>query len=365
MNNFGQSKKSIWFLLLISVLVCTGYFLFFVNRAYVDLDIKVEKRTIFKIYWAAAGEGFSEKNHASVLVNPQQGRYHFYLTNLAGIERLRIDPHEYKGESVISDITLRQRGYRDISPSSSDTPGRLIPLMQVADYSHAGNLLKVKSSGKDPTFLYDLHAEQVPFGWAGEGTRLVLLFAATFLGGVLVAPLLREYRFVPLFLAVAVALTVVMAATSKRNAHPDEYVHIDAAEYYKHNWLPPQVEDEKVRHTYSHYGFSRLNNHEVYYLFPGKFASIFSEIKVEDYKLFRMFNVLLLLTILFITIKFREARLVAVPLIISPQIWYVFSYCNSDAFGLFMAFIVGWQLIGPEALLKRFLFRDKGPKIIL
>lgn len=46
-------------------------------------------------------------------------------------------------------------------------------------------------------------------------------------------------------------------------------------------------------------------------------------------------------------------------LLVSPQLWYVFSYCNSDAFALFAATIAGWQVVDKNSLLNRYL-SDRG-----
>jgi len=46
------------------------------------------------------------------------------------------------------------------------------------------------------------------------------------------------------------------------------------------------------------------------------------------------------------------------PFLLSPQIWYLFSYCDSDAFALFCAFLAGCQLVDPDSLFQRFLKED-------
>jgi hypothetical protein len=97
----------------------------------------------------------------------------------------------------------------------------------------------------------------------------------------------------------------------------------------------------------------------VYYLFAGKFKALLDEFQTSDYLDARAFNIFLFGIILLLTIKNQYARMVAIPFLISPQIWYIFSYCNSDAFGLFSAFLAGYQLINPTSLLHRY-FQDDG-----
>ncbi len=326
------------------------------------MEIEVEKRTHFKIYWAGEHDGFSEKKCSDILIYPNKKKYHFYLTNLSTAKKLRIDPHQYKGKSTIASITFQQRGLKEISLASNEAFTSLSPINQIANYSIAHNKIEIVSTGKDPSLQYIPRTEKVAFGWPAELLRLAILFSVTFFGGLLAAPLLSNYRFVPLLLTVAVVLAAVIAGLTVPGSHPDEIVHLKATQYYQDHWLPPKVDDEQIRDTYSRYGFSRLNNHEIYYLFAGKFTTLLSPLHIKDYITVRFLNVLLLTTILLISIRFSSARLVAIPLLLSPQIWYVFSYCNSDAFALFMVFLAGWQVIGTNTAFKNFISGVSKPK---
>ena len=166
-------------------------------------------------------------------------------------------------------------------------------------------------------------------------------------------------------MALVLALIVIMAVISKRNVHPDEHVHIEASKYYQKNWLPPAFEDPDIRRTYSVYGASRLNNSEIYYFFSGKFAELTSFIRINPFWLFRLFNVFLFGCLLFYTIKNTSARLVVMPFLISSQIWYVFSYTNSDAFSLFITFLVGIQIVTPGSLFNVFLKQQTDNRLLI
>ncbi len=350
-----KKLKISWFQVLIALLVCAGYFFYFVNRAHVDLQIQVEKRTFFKIYWVGPGERYSEKHHVEVLVKPGREQYRFYLTDLEKVSRLRIDPQEYRGVSRIKKIEITQNGFPAISLGGNSGFSGLQPGPQVQEAVPVENMLEVRSSGNDPFFEYTLPGGRIESNRTIILIRLGAIFLFVCLGGMFTGPLLEEYRFVPMLLVAAITMAIVMAGTSRRDVHPDEHVHLEASKYFMDNWMPPRIEDEKIRNTYSRYGVSRLNNHEVYYFFAGKFASLFSDLKLDDYKILRAFNILLFISILLVTIIYTESRLVALPLLLSSQVWYLFSYCNSDAFSLFIAFIAAWQLTGSETLLKRFL----------
>jgi uncharacterized membrane protein len=64
--------------------------------------------------------------------------------------------------------------------------------------------------------------------------------------------------------------------------------------------------------------------------------------------------------ILLFTLQQPDSRLVAVPLLITPQVWYLFSYCNSDAFAITVAFFTGCQVVVRSSALNRFLLMRQG-----
>ena len=175
----------------------------------------------------------------------------------------------------------------------------------------------------------------------------------------------ENFRYVVVMLCVAFVFIVTMAAVSKRNAHPDEYVHLDATMYYQENWLPPQIDDQAIEYTYSAYGISRLNNGEIYYLLAGKFSRLVTVFQMNDLFSLRFFNIFLFACILLYAAASIPARLVALPFILSPQVWYIFSYCGSDAFGLFLCFVAGCELVRPRSFLNRLLDPKRERGLIL
>jgi hypothetical protein len=189
----------------------------------------------------------------------------------------------------------------------------------------------------------------------GHGPQLLAIGLILFVLFLSLHRLLRDFRFVPILLFGILLLVIAMARISAPHVHPDEYVHLAAAKYYFNNWLPPVIEDPAIRHTYSVYGASRLNNGEVYYLFAGKVGKFYSLLHVSEPFSLRLLNVLLFGIIFLLTSHCKYARIAALPCLVSPQIWYVFGYCNSDAFAIFVTFLMTWQIIDPKSLLSRHL----------
>lgn len=160
--------------------------------------------------------------------------------------------------------------------------------------------------------------------------------------------------FVPL-LAVVILLCALTAIRSPLDSHPDELFHVEAAAYYVDNWLPPAVGDPRADNSYSQYGYSYLNELDPVYFFAGKLGALLSPVAAEPYLAFRAFNLLLLAVLLAVAARFPAYRVLFVLLLVSPQIWYVFSYFNGDALPLFLSLLIAGQFALPGSRLRAFL----------
>ncbi len=342
-------------ILLICVAACTLYYQFIVINTYVELELVVSKKTDFKIFWAEKDEPFSEMRMAGVKVHPGKTKYGFYLTDLRKVDKLRFDPFSYTGEAFIKSIKLSQQGREEILISGAEQFNNLKPANHIKDSQIVNGGMEVESEGSDPFFEMTIvpGLKEIDKTWLG----IRLLFITVILlivinwGGSLV----KQFRFVPLLLFGAWLLIIIMAGISKKNAHPDEYVHMYAAQYYQDHWVPPVIDDPEIRKTYSVYGVSRLNDREIFYLFSGKFEQLMEGFRVSRLMSKRLFNVALFGLIFLYTVRNRRARLVALPLLLSAQIWYVFSYCTSDALAITVAFFAACQLVDSDSLMQRYL----------
>jgi len=340
-----------WFTALVCLLGCAYYYFFFYSSALVELEIEVEQEAKFKLYWAAKDQFFTEKRSTAVALLPDTSHYSFYLTDLGNIDRLRVDPFEYEGKGVLKRLTLTQKGYEPVIID----PENLQPLHDIEKSEAVEKELRIKSSGIDPHYLFRPEPVESP-----SNTLVALLPYIAICALILIVvagcvPLYPDFSFVPVMLAIVLGLIVVMAVVSKLNAHPDEYVHLAAASYYKDHLLPPQIEDEEIFTTYSAYGVSRLNNGEIYYLLAGKFAKFLELFRVDSLLALRGFNLLLFGFVFLYTIRSVEARIVAVPFLVSPEIWYIFSYCGSDSLGLFLCFLAGCELVRKKSYFNQIL----------
>ena len=356
------SKRNGWFLIL-SLLACCMYVFLLSKRAHVEIEIEVAQDSYFRIYWAEPEGYYSEDRMVGTFIHPGREEYGFFLENLNKIERLRIDTHQYKGEVTLKSIKIHQQGFLPVILSTSSGLDTLIPFQQIEEYRIDESGLWLRSSGNDASFELTPELHHVAIDKMAWVTELTLVFLAAWFLIWGCSLLLVNFRFVPMLLFGAWMLIIVMAVLSERNVHPDEYVHLAAIDYYQDNWLPPLIEDESIKDTYSVYGNSRLNDRELYYLVAGKFQLAISAFELKDYLAKRSFVVLLFGLIMLYSIRSRCARLVALPLLLSPQLWYVFSYCNSDAFALFLSFIVGCELVRRRSVFNRFLETESAGRI--
>lgn len=166
-------------------------------------------------------------------------------------------------------------------------------------------------------------------------------------------------RWLKVLLVAALLLTAAMALVSNFNRHPDEIHHFEAAKYYKTHFLPPVIDDPLIRASYSIYGVSYLNYHWAEYFYAGKVMLLLSPLTADEYVAARLSSVFLFaFLIVFFLYRARrstEPLIFAVFLLVSSQVWYVFSYINNDAFALFISIFTAYQMIYEESLFNKFM----------
>ncbi|WP_428562186.1 MAG: hypothetical protein ACP59X_20745 [Solidesulfovibrio sp. DCME] len=135
------------------------------------------------------------------------------------------------------------------------------------------------------------------------------------------------------------SLLVAMATGSRLNAHPDELDHVNAGRYFIQYWDFPAMDDPRLAHSFSNYGVTYLQQLDIVYFFAGRFANLILPLAGQDYMALRFFDIFLFAILMALFLRLPDDRKIAfVPLFITPQIWYVFSYFNGDAFPMFLTF---------------------------
>ncbi|MGX9725915.1 MAG: hypothetical protein ACTFAK_00930 [Candidatus Electronema sp. VV] len=352
-------------ILMLTLVFSAAYYFLIFNKALIELELETDTRTIFKVYWPNQHGNYSEKNSAQLLIKPGHNSYQLRLANLSGAGRLRLDPSENKPANItIRRITLRQSGLPlDQLHSRENFADRLKAAAEVDALvllPEGGVSMTVR--GSDPQLELALPKSKRQISWLEElehGLALLVLAVSCFL---LARLLFRQLHFVPVLGTFALALILVMAVISAYNSHPDEKVHVAASLYYQDHSLPPRVGDPAIAHTYSAYGVSRLHSGEIYYLLAGKGLHFLNPFQLEPYLALRLLNVLLFCTLVLYAFSNPEFRYFFLPLLISPQIWYIFSYTDSEGLSVAVCLLAAWQLAAGRSALNR-LLRDEPEKM--
>jgi hypothetical protein len=155
--------------------------------------------------------------------------------------------------------------------------------------------------------------------------------------------------------AVVTCLILAVALLTKFNAHPDEYLHFETARYFINHWWPAALNDPVIAPTFSHYGFSYMHDLDAAYVLMGKFIALFQGWLATPEIAARLFNVLLFVLLAGFIAWRLGTSLAPFILLISPQIWYVFSYVNGDAWALFVAMLIVVQLADQKSALQKYL----------
>jgi len=157
-------------------------------------------------------------------------------------------------------------------------------------------------------------------------------------------------------LVASAVLVGVMAVRSPINAHPDEVLHLGAGHYFREHWLPPPVGAPETATTYSRYGISYLDEADIVYWAFGKAAALGNGLRLAPSTAMRLFQVSLywgLVTwMIFRATTFTPALGF---LLLTPQVWYVFSYINGDALPFALLTVVLVELGWPDSSVRSFL----------
>lgn len=144
------------------------------------------------------------------------------------------------------------------------------------------------------------------------------------------------------YLAVAAfSLITFMAVVARTDVsvHPDELTHAASAQYYYDHWLKPKIGAPETldAHKTNVYGVAYLTGTDPAYQLAGKFAVAAWPIFENDVVALRMFNVALFGLLALMAIRVNDVRLALIPLLVTPQAWYIFSYFNGEGFPLFLS----------------------------
>ncbi len=304
--------------------------------------------------------------------------FHDYTFKMPrNVRYLRLDPLTMAGTVLINKMEISDRSGNVLK---TFTPHQMSPELSPAnqiktfEFSNEGLKVTTVDTANDPQISILLDEETIQriqsraFPSVKKTLTDLFFTALLLIAGIMIwkryknricrfieGPFFQEKLHV-LFLGCALGVILAMAFISGLDVHPDELGHANSAYYYSDSWLPPSVDDPKVLKTISGFGVSYLFQLEIVYLLSGKFDLLLSGLVNESYLRLRLFNIMLFLILVWIlSRKTHHVPLLVLGLVLTPQIWYMFSYFNGDGFAFFIALLLALQLIYPDSRTRQYL----------
>lgn len=335
--------------------------------SFMRINVSNSYSTYLTVYWTTdADPSWSQSKTATLYVDARKENFILPMpVALSRIKQLRIDPSFIK--NVITDIreiSFHSLNSRSISFSKPADFARFEANEDVGKLSRAQGL-RAMSTGPNAEYVMDFpatHSQPQPGLMLAQAGLLALLLGA-FISRA--AWLFEDLRWVPAGLLMVAVAALVMATLTRENTHPDEFTHIVDAKYYKNNDMPPEVCSAQTRNTYTVYGVSRLDKREIAYYVGGHYLELVDFIPGADYIKLRYLNVAMLFVLALLAFQQLRARYLFLPLLLTPQAWYLFSYYNSDALSLFAVALTAYQVFVPQSMLRRLLDGERPPGTLM
>ncbi len=156
-------------------------------------------------------------------------------------------------------------------------------------------------------------------------------------------------------LASGLILAMLIASPTAKSVHPDEFSHLGAYDYYVNHWLPPAVGDPATAPSTSVWGTSYLSGLDVVYEIAAKSTGELRTLTSNNLLACRFFQFGIWGVLCIFAVYNRRWAFVLSVMLLSPQIWYIFSYFNSDAFPLALSMIAAGLISNEKGGLGAFL----------
>ncbi len=358
-----------WWKPLVLVLVLAG-FLLYPSVILTEMRVDFEK------------EDYTAGNHCKVFASPTEnlgldsvknadkkpGEARFFFWDIRwrdGQTFKRLDPIDYNldDEIQIRDIDFFINGFYAGELSGEELLASFSPNDQVQMYETDSGSLGLYITGDDSQLLTTDVFREFYKEMAGRYARTGVFYLLPLLLLVWAAAEFyvrkiwrqREGRF---FLAVdtlfyiagllALVLIVTGAFTGSDLVNPDESEAVYSVQYYITHWKIPDARDLEMA-AYSVFGTARLTELDLFYIFAAQIARLFTFEHAV-----RLFSVLMaagLFYLIFCSLK-KNRWLLAV-MFLTPQIWYLYTYCTSDAMDYAVGVLVLYQVARPDSMLQK------------
>lgn len=358
----ASEGKSTWLLFLIWL---TGSFCFWwllgASGPHIELRVALQspKQDVAQLFYDRGGGGYSESESISRSVGPGENQLTFVLP-AEPIFQLRFDPVNSASRATITHIEMR---HSLNSPWQQLSLSEWLPIATTAITRNPLTLSLVQGATTDPQlqFIPKKPLSEI-IGWEDRLQRLLLagllaVGVTMLLRGMFKGSIRISRAAIPMAMAAVGGLILAMAVTSttKSSVHPDEYSHLGAYQYYENHWLPPPVDNPATIPSTSIWGYSYLSELDVVYDVAAHLTAPLVYWMQDELRAARMFQVGLWAILCGLALCCRRWAMTLSVVLLSPQIWYVFSYFNADAFPLFLSLIAAGLIADETNGLHRFL----------
>ena len=359
-----------WPSLLVGIFISALYLFFFALRADVEIQVRMGSPGThwFTVYWADQDQAYTESKSHRFRINGSQRVYQFFIGNLGTIDRIRFDPVPFKTEMLIEHIGVTQPGFAEIQLNTENGFAGLEAINHIENMEvHEGGL-EFDNTGHDPQLEFQIKQSLFTHIPVNHLVAVIGILLGTLVVGRVVGGLQANLAYVPAMLLVTVALAFTMAVVSKQYiqgsngvrlfVHPDEDAHVSAVEHFSDHWLPPRLDDPAIAHSFSIYGYTRLASMELYYPITGYLSRLLETFRQPFIINSRLVGVLLFALVALFAFRLESFRPFAAPFLITPQVWYLFSYSNSDGFAILLSTVAAYQLAVKQSTFNRLMTMD-------
>jgi hypothetical protein len=310
-----------------------------------------------------SGSGLNEYDSSTARITGDgQTRVYTFLLSGSQLRALRFDPPDGGGTFTLSRLSVLP---------GKKAPPVAVPLSRITaenDIAQAvlgpdGFVAAVDSRAPDPQLLVILD-DPLPIAGNKSAGPPLPLEAAAMLGLPLVilfalwrrqeapAGLMALTGLLP---GIVLGMMLALAVSSPLDSHPDEKLHVEAARFFTTAWLPPAVDDARIAPSLSKYGYSYLQDGAPVYWALG-LASRVLNLAPTYHQSVRMLTLLMFAVLAAWLVRQGTARApLLLALLCTPQLWYVFSYCNGDAFPAFLTLLAAALLADADNPVGRFM----------
>lgn len=305
-------------------------------------------------------QGFSEADSAKVALMPGRTTTVFELPP-GRTRALRIDPSADMQELSIERISLRGSASQ---VSDDELFAGIRPVHEVESTTGAdgSRRFRISDGALDPQLELSpakpldsssaVHVKVLAGAWVLFAVALVLTLALQ-LGA--------DGRYLRLtMVAWGLILSLACMAITSHSVSPDEGLHEADATYFSTRWSPPSLESAEMQSSYvaSPYGVSYLAEWNITYLLAGKFGNVLDSLDVQPRTAYRLYQATLFGALIGLIVLLRLPQAVSVPLIVTPQLWYLFSYMNGDALPFAAAFLATALVCVPGSRVTSYISSD-------